>query len=133
VSEREVLKVLAEGTSLKEIAYDLNPSVETVEAHNFNLMCKLDIQNAAHLVQCAVQKKLIKVANLAMSSVTAGSLAGWGVPTVSMEQYLETKPALRPRTGLGIVNDFMADARGGVYFRLPAPRAAECSTPTPMA
>jgi two-component system response regulator NreC len=62
--EREVLKMLAEGNSVKEIAADLNLSVKTVEAHKFNLMRKLDIHNKAHLVQYAIQKKIIKIQNL---------------------------------------------------------------------
>jgi two-component system, NarL family, response regulator NreC len=63
--EREVLKMLAEGNSVKEIACDLNLSVKTVEAHKFNLMRKLDIHNKAQLVQYAIQKKIIKIPNLA--------------------------------------------------------------------
>ncbi len=63
--EREVLKMLAEGNSVKEIACDLNLSVKTVEAHKFNLMRKLDIHNKATLVQYAIQKKIIKIPNLA--------------------------------------------------------------------
>jgi len=59
--EREVLKVLAEGNSVKEIANSLNLSVKTVEAHKFNLMRKLDIHNKAQLVQYAIQKKIIKI------------------------------------------------------------------------
>jgi len=64
IREREVLKVLAEGNSVKEIACDLNLSVKTVEAHKSNLMRKLDIHNKATLVQYAVQKKIIKIPNL---------------------------------------------------------------------
>ena len=60
-----VLKMLAEGNSVKEIACDLNLSVKTVEAHKFNLMRKLDIHNKAQLVQYAIQKKIIKIPNLA--------------------------------------------------------------------
>jgi len=60
--EKEVLKMLAEGNSVKEIACTLNLSVKTVEAHKFNLMRKLDIHNKAHLVQYAIQKKIIKIA-----------------------------------------------------------------------
>ena len=63
--EREVLKVLAEGQSVKEIASVLVLSVKTVEAHKFNLMRKLDIHNKAQLVQYAIQKKIIKIHNLA--------------------------------------------------------------------
>lgn len=62
--EREVLKVLAEGNSVKEIACDLNLSVKTVEAHKFNLMRKLDIHNKAQLVQYAIQKKIIQIPNM---------------------------------------------------------------------
>jgi two-component system response regulator NreC len=60
--EKEVLKMLAEGNSVKEIACILNLSVKTVEAHKFNLMRKLDIHNKAQLVQYAIQKKIIKIA-----------------------------------------------------------------------
>ncbi len=63
--EREVLKMLAEGSSVKEIACDLNLSVKTVEAHKFNLMRKLDIHNKAQLVQYAISKKIIKLQNMA--------------------------------------------------------------------
>jgi two-component system response regulator NreC len=59
--EKEVLKLLAEGNSVKEIAGDLKLSVKTVEAHKFNLMRKLDIHNKAQLVQYAIQKKIIKI------------------------------------------------------------------------
>jgi len=62
--EKEVLKMLAEGNSVKEIACDLNLSVKTVEAHKFNLMRKLDIHNKAQLVQYAIQKKIIKIPNM---------------------------------------------------------------------
>jgi len=63
--EKEVLKMLAEGNSVKEIACVLNLSVKTVEAHKFNLMRKLDIHNKAQLVQYAIQKKIIKLPVLA--------------------------------------------------------------------
>jgi two-component system response regulator NreC len=59
--EREILKLLAEGNSVKEIACGLDLSVKTVEAHKFNLMRKLDIHNKAQLVQYAIQKKIIRL------------------------------------------------------------------------
>jgi len=59
--EKEVLKLLAEGNSVKEIASNLTLSVKTVEAHKFNLMRKLDIHNKSQLVQYAIQKKIIKI------------------------------------------------------------------------
>ncbi len=62
--EREILKLLAEGNSVKEIAVLLGLSVKTVEAHKFNLMRKLDIHNKAQLVQYAIQKKVIRLPEL---------------------------------------------------------------------
>jgi two-component system response regulator NreC len=59
--EREILKLLAEGRSVKEIAGSFDLSVKTVEAHKFNLMRKLDIHNKAQLVQYAIQKKIIRL------------------------------------------------------------------------
>lgn len=59
--EREILKMLAEGKSVKEIATGFDLSVKTVEAHKFNLMRKLDIHNKAQLVQYAIQKKIIRL------------------------------------------------------------------------
>jgi two-component system, NarL family, response regulator NreC len=59
--EREILKMLAEGKSVKDIAIAFDLSVKTVEAHKFNLMRKLDIHNKAQLVQYAIQKKIIRL------------------------------------------------------------------------
>jgi two-component system, NarL family, response regulator NreC len=59
--EREVIKMIAEGHSVKEIAALLGLSVKTVEAHKFNLMRKLDIHNKAQLVTYAIQKKIVKM------------------------------------------------------------------------
>jgi two-component system, NarL family, response regulator NreC len=59
--EREIVKLIAEGNSVKEIASLLGRSVKTVEAHKFNLMRKLDIHNKAQLVTYAIQKKIVKL------------------------------------------------------------------------
>ena len=59
--EKEMLKFLAEGQTVKEVATHLNRSVKTVEARKFNLMRKLDIHNNAQLVHYAVQKKIIRI------------------------------------------------------------------------
>lgn len=63
--EREILKLLAEGGSVKEIACSLDLSVKTIEAHKFNLMRKLDLHNKAQLVQYAIQKKIIRLPMMA--------------------------------------------------------------------
>ena len=65
--EREILKLLAEGKSVKEIATSFELSVKTVEAHKFNLMRKLDIHNKAQLVQYAIQKKIIRLLDPALN------------------------------------------------------------------
>ena len=59
--EREVIKLLAEGNSVRKVADLLGLSAKTVEAHKFNLMRKLDIHNKAQLVTYAIQKKIIKI------------------------------------------------------------------------
>jgi len=63
--EREVMKLLAEGNTVKKAAALLGVSVKTVEAHKFNLMRKLDIHNKAQLVTVAIQKKILPVPVLA--------------------------------------------------------------------
>jgi two-component system, NarL family, response regulator NreC len=57
--EREVMKLLAEGHTVKKAAAVLGISLKTVEAHKFNLMRKLDIHNKAQLVTVAIQKKIL--------------------------------------------------------------------------
>jgi two-component system response regulator NreC len=57
--EREVMKLLAEGNTVKQAAAVLGVSVKTAEAHKFNLMRKLDIHNKAQLVTVAIQKKIL--------------------------------------------------------------------------
>jgi two-component system response regulator NreC len=59
--EREVLKLLAEGLSIKDIATRLNLSVKTVDVHKYNLMKKINVHDRAELIKYAIQKKLIAV------------------------------------------------------------------------
>jgi two-component system response regulator NreC len=59
--EREILKLLAEGLTVKEIAVRLNLSVKTVEAHKHNMMKKIDVHDRTELVKYAIQNKLIAV------------------------------------------------------------------------
>ena len=57
--EKEILQLLAEGRSNKEVASLLNVSVYTVETHRTNLMQKLNLHNTAEIVLYAVRKKII--------------------------------------------------------------------------
>ncbi len=57
--EREVLQLIAEGLTSKEIATQLGVSLKTVEAHRANLMEKLDIHKVSGLVRFAIREGLI--------------------------------------------------------------------------
>lgn len=59
--EREILQLLAEGKSNKDVAAILNVSPLTVETHRSNLMQKLDLHSTAEIVLYAVRKKIIAV------------------------------------------------------------------------
>lgn len=59
--EREVLKLLAEGKTVRGAATILGLSSKTVDAHKFNLMRKLRIHNKAELVMWAIQKRVVKI------------------------------------------------------------------------
>ncbi len=56
--ERQVLQLIAEGNSTKEIAYKLHVSVKTIESHRQNIMTKLSIHNLAGLTKFAVREGL---------------------------------------------------------------------------
>jgi len=56
--EREVLQLLAEGKSTKQIALKLHISVKTVETHRRQMMNKLDIHTVAELTKYAIRKGL---------------------------------------------------------------------------
>jgi two-component system, NarL family, response regulator NreC len=59
--EKEVLQLLAEGKTNKEVASILHLGVSTVETHRNNLMQKLNLHNTAELVVYAVKKKILKI------------------------------------------------------------------------
>jgi DNA-binding NarL/FixJ family response regulator len=56
--EREVLQLLAEGKTTKQIAKRLHISPKTVEAHRLKIMERLDIDNVAQLTKYAIQEGL---------------------------------------------------------------------------
>ncbi len=58
VREREVLQLLAEGLSTKNIAAHLHVSVKTIETHRQHIMEKLDTHNIADLIKYAVREGL---------------------------------------------------------------------------
>lgn len=58
--EKEVLQLLAEGKTNKEVAALLNLSPYTVESHRTNLMQKLNVHNTAEIVLYAVRKNIVR-------------------------------------------------------------------------
>ena len=54
--EREVLQLLAEGRSNREIAEELSISIKTVETHRSNMMTKLDLSSKTELIKYALRK-----------------------------------------------------------------------------
>jgi DNA-binding NarL/FixJ family response regulator len=68
--EREVLKLLADGLALKEVAVKLVLSVKTVDTHKTNLMRKLDLHDRSELVKYAIQRKLIRLPSVKLPAET---------------------------------------------------------------
>ena len=58
--EREIVQLLAEGKSNKEIANYLNISVKTAETHRANIMLKLNFRSVTELVRYAVKNRIIQ-------------------------------------------------------------------------
>ncbi len=58
--EREVLQLIAEGKSNKEVAQMLNVAVSTAESHRKHIMEKLDLHNTAAVVRFAVRKGIVQ-------------------------------------------------------------------------
>lgn len=59
--EKEVLKLLSEGYTGKEVAGRLNVSPKTVDTHKVNLMRKLNIHNRADLIKFAIRKGFARI------------------------------------------------------------------------
>lgn len=59
--EREILQLIAEGYTNRQIAEILSISIKTVQAHRLNLMNKLDLHNQGELIKYAIQKKIIQL------------------------------------------------------------------------
>lgn len=59
--EREVLQLIAEGKTSREIAEILHLAVKTVQSHRTNLMQKLDLHDRGDLIKYAIQKKIIEL------------------------------------------------------------------------
>ena len=58
--EREIVQLLAEGKSSKEVAESLTISVKTADTHRANVMRKLDLHSVTELVRYAVRNQIVK-------------------------------------------------------------------------
>jgi DNA-binding NarL/FixJ family response regulator len=58
--EREIVQLLAEGKSSKEVAASLSISVKTADTHRANIMRKLDLHSVTELVRYAVRNQIVK-------------------------------------------------------------------------
>jgi len=66
--EREVVQLLAEGKSTKEVASHLDLSVKTAETHRNNIMRKLGLHSVSELVLYAVRNNIVQIATSVLSS-----------------------------------------------------------------
>jgi len=58
--EKEVLELVADGLSTKQIADKLSISIRTVESHRINMLKKLEVGNTAELIRKSIQLKIIE-------------------------------------------------------------------------
>lgn len=58
--EREILQLIAEGKSSKEVADTLGISVKTAETHRVNLMRKLNLRSVSEVVRYAIRNKIVE-------------------------------------------------------------------------
>ena len=59
--EREIVQLIAEGKSSKEIAVALDLSVKTAETHRSNIMRKLELHSVSELVLYAIKNNIVQV------------------------------------------------------------------------
>ena len=57
--QKEILRLVAEGLTNREIAEHLDISVRTVEVHRFNLMRRLRVRNVAQLLRQSLMMRLL--------------------------------------------------------------------------
>ncbi|MEW6542649.1 MAG: LuxR C-terminal-related transcriptional regulator [Nitrospirota bacterium] len=57
--QKEILRLVAQGLTNREIAEHLDISVRTVEVHRFNLMRRLKVRNVAQLLRQALLLRLL--------------------------------------------------------------------------
>ena len=69
--QTEVLRLVAQGKTMKEVAAALNISTRTAEAHKYQMMQQLGVRSIAQLVQFAIQEELVPLAASSRSTARA--------------------------------------------------------------
>jgi DNA-binding NarL/FixJ family response regulator len=78
--ERQVVQLLAEGKSTKEVATVLDLSVKTAETHRSNIMSKLGLHSVSELVLYAVRNNIVQAINPESLAAAAPAEAQPAVP-----------------------------------------------------
>ncbi len=76
--ETQVLRMISEGMTSKEIAHVTSLSPETVRSYRKTLMAKLEVHNVAQLTQAAIRLRLVRKPVKAFGAPAPGDLAGAG-------------------------------------------------------
>jgi DNA-binding CsgD family transcriptional regulator len=71
--EREIVQLLAEGKTSKEVAVALNLSVKTAETHPSNIMRKLDLHGVSALVLFAIRNNIVQIPVPGAETLSASS------------------------------------------------------------
>ena len=74
--EREIIQLLAEGKSTKEVATILNLSIKTAETHRSNMMRKLNAHSVSELILYAVRNNIVQVQTLEQTMVMSKGTSG---------------------------------------------------------
>jgi two-component system response regulator NreC len=59
--EKEIMELISQGLSNKEIAEKIFVSISTVDAHRYNILKKLEVKNTAEMITKAIKLKLILI------------------------------------------------------------------------
>lgn len=72
--EREIVQLLVEGHTAKEVATMLCVSIKTVETHRTKIMRKLDVNSTARLILCAVRNELVYLPSIMCAPAFSASV-----------------------------------------------------------
>lgn len=89
--ERQVVQLLAEGKTTKEVASALNLSVKTAETHRSNIMGKLDLHSISEVVLYAVRNNIVQAFNSESPALPELDFAGQCAPAPAAPSAARTE------------------------------------------